>query len=120
MRAPHSRGGYQRGERSRSSAHAWARGRALWAGAQARVARAWPPLLPHRWEMQRLRQQDLAELAAVHGAGWTGIERPPQALLRDLIPGADDTCGDLPCRAGLRRTELQHLRPSASGADLTL
>src|SRR5712671_612662 len=78
------------------------------------VSRRWRSL-PHRGEGERLREQDLTELAAVHRDGRPRIEGTPEALLRRLIPRRGDPARHLACRASLRRTELQHLGPAPQG-----
>ncbi len=52
-------------------------------------------LLPQRGECERLGEQHLAELAAVHRDRGPRIERPPQALLRRLVRGAPNTARHL-------------------------
>jgi hypothetical protein len=54
---------------------------------RARVAWAWPPLLPHRGQMERLRQEDLTELAAVHLDGRSRIECAAKTLLGKRVAG---------------------------------
>ena len=77
--------------------------------AQARVAGAWPPLLPHRRQMQRLDEEHVAQLPGIHLNRRPGIERAPQPLLRRLVPRGDDPRRHLPGPARLRRGHLQRL-----------
>ena len=92
--------------RSRPSAHACERGRAPCAGSQARVARAWPPLLPQGGQRERLSQQHLTELAAIHGDRRPRIECPPYALLRGLVPHSANASGHLPSWSPFPQADL--------------
>jgi hypothetical protein len=73
------------------------------------------PILPQCREGERLGEQHLAELAARHRNRGPGIESTPEALLRQLRARDTDATCHLACWPGLRRPELQHLRPPTPG-----
>src|SRR5438132_10137302 len=62
--------------------------------------------------MQRLHEQDLAEVPAVHLDRRSRIQRPPQTLLRGLTPARRDPTPHLSSWPSPRRLPLHHLRPT--------
>src|SRR5207244_4305173 len=73
------------------------------------------PLLPQRRQAERLGEQHLAELPAVHRDRRPRVEGPPEALLPDLAPRRGDASGHLPGPTGLRQAYLERLLPTAQG-----
>ena len=66
-------------------------------------------LLPERLQMQRLRQQHVAELSCIHLNRGPRVERPPGPLTDGLISQAADPCRDLPGPARLGNARLDRL-----------
>jgi len=71
------------------------------------------PLLPHRRQMQRLREQDLAELPAVHLNGRARIERASEALLGGLVGSPGNAAADCAHGASGGGLELEGLHPTS-------
>src|SRR5215813_5596576 len=66
--------------------------------------------------MQRLGEEDIAELPRIHLNRGSRIERTPDALRHRLVADATDPRRDLACAACLGQPNLQGLHATAQGA----
>jgi hypothetical protein len=73
------------------------------------------PLLPHRFQTERLGEQHVAELAGIDLNRGPGIEGTSKALRHGLVPNATDPRRDLPSTACLGQPNLQGLHAAAQG-----